>query len=73
MVEFAEESQELHAIQYVPSSYAKRQVRVSHRWKCSCGASSGGRWYRSLEEAMKAAYRHLDRASVRADADSLPN
>jgi hypothetical protein len=31
------------------------------RWKCSCGASSGGRWSRSAEQALKAAGRHRDR------------
>jgi len=47
MVDFAEEeSQEPHAIQYVPHGYSKRQASVMrHRWKCSCGAGSGGRWY----------------------------
>jgi hypothetical protein len=29
------------------------------RWVCSCGTGSGGRWYPSVEEAMKAAQRHL--------------
>jgi len=28
------------------------------RWKCSCGASSGVRWSRSSQEALKAAERH---------------
>lgn len=28
------------------------------RWKCSCGASSGGRWFRSVEEAEKRAKGH---------------
>jgi hypothetical protein len=28
------------------------------RWKCSCGESSGGKWSRSSEEALKKAERH---------------
>jgi len=29
------------------------------RWVCSCGKGSGGRWYPSVEEALKAAQRHI--------------
>lgn len=32
------------------------------RWRCSCGASTSGRWNRSPEEALKAAERHVTRA-----------
>lgn len=32
-------------------------------WRCSCGQSAGGRWYRSAQEALKAADRHLQRAT----------
>lgn len=31
-------------------------------WRCTCGQSAGGRWYRSKQEAAKAADRHLSRA-----------
>ena len=32
-------------------------------WRCSCGESAGGRWYRSAYEAGKAADRNLQRHS----------
>jgi hypothetical protein len=31
-------------------------------WRCSCGASAGGRWYSSSAQAQKAADRHLKRS-----------
>lgn len=31
----------------------------SARWKCSCGATMGGQWARSAEEAVKRGQRHL--------------
>ena len=34
----------------------------SARWKCSCGQSSGRRWSRSADEALKAAERHVARS-----------
>ena len=40
----------------------ERSASASSRWKCSCGESSGGRWFRSPEEALKAAQRHVDRS-----------
>lgn len=30
-------------------------------WRCSCGETAGGRWYFSVEEALKAAERHVRR------------
>ena len=32
------------------------------RWKCSCGATMGGQWCSSPEEAAKRASRHLEDA-----------
>lgn len=46
-----------HHIQIV-----EHRTSASARWRCSCGESSGGRWSRSPEEALKAANRHLDRS-----------
>jgi hypothetical protein len=46
-----------HQIQIV-----EHRTSASARWKCSCGESSGGRWSRSPQEALKAANRHLDRS-----------
>lgn len=40
-----------------------RQTNSRSRWKCSCGESSGGRWFGSPEEATKAAERHLRRVN----------
>jgi len=42
-----------HEIEIVESDHG------SARWKCSCGASSSGRWFGSPEEGVKAAERHL--------------
>ena len=33
-----------------------------YRWQCSCGASSAGQWYSSLEKAMKRANVHKSSA-----------
>ncbi len=33
------------------------------RWTCSCGASTGGKWLRSEQEALKAAQRHVERGA----------
>jgi hypothetical protein len=44
-----------HQTTIVPSGHG------SAMWKCTCGASSGGRWSGSEEEAQKSADRHLGR------------
>lgn len=49
---------ESHHTSIVPSGHG------SAMWKCTCGASSGGRWARSKEEAQKAAARHLIRVGA---------
>jgi hypothetical protein len=41
----------------------------SWRWKCTCGASTGGKWLRSEEEATKAVARHLQRANAADELD----
>lgn len=47
-----------------PNPYRAHVVEVvetdsgSARWKCTCGRSSGGRWSRSPQEALKAAEKH---------------
>lgn len=46
---------EAHAVEIVEKGSG------AARWKCSCGASTSGRWYRSAQEARKAADRHLER------------
>jgi hypothetical protein len=45
-----------HVIEYVERADAAR-------WKCSCGAGGGGKWNRSIQEAEKAAARHIERAT----------
>ena len=47
-----------HQTTVVPSGHG------SAMWECTCGASSGGRWSRSEEEAQKAADRHLVRVGA---------
>lgn len=42
------------------SGRGRRNDPTGARWRCSCGSSSGGRWYASTEEALKAATRHTD-------------
>jgi hypothetical protein len=48
----SDKDNEVHEIQVLESD------RGWARWRCSCGLSSGGRWYASAEEALKAAERH---------------
>jgi hypothetical protein len=48
-------------IELISSDPLGRTSTQRWRWRCSCGRSSGGRWYRSAEEASKAAHRHVDR------------
>jgi hypothetical protein len=47
------------AIEIVDNATGKRPASL-FRWRCRCGANTGGRWYRSEEEALKAARRHLE-------------
>lgn len=47
-----------------PSESDPRVTLISNghswRWRCVCGASSGGRWYGSREEAEKKARHHSE-------------
>jgi hypothetical protein len=47
-----------------------RPYPMRSRWRCSRGASTGDRWYRSVEEAMKAAGRHRERCAGLNVADT---
>ena len=38
-----------------------KSLATAYRWRCSCGADTSGRWYRSDLEALKAAERHSER------------
>ena len=42
-------------IELISSDRSGRISKPAWRWRCSCGANKGGRWYRSTDEAMNAA------------------
>ena len=50
---------EEHVVTIVPLNPSRPG---SARWKCTCGASTGGKWLRSEQEAQKAADRHIARS-----------
>ena len=56
-------------IELVSSDPSGRTPRPAWRWRCTCGESTGGRWYRSAEEALKAARRHTDRCEEESPVD----
>lgn len=51
-----------HRVEIVQRSQRAKGNNMAF-WRCSCGVSAGGRWYGSVQQAVKAAERHMRRHS----------
>jgi ribosomal protein L37AE/L43A len=56
-----EDDSEHHEVEIVQRDRRSKGDDAAY-WRCNCGHSAGGRWYRSTQEATKAAKRHVERA-----------